>query len=40
MAFESGIMLEDWRFVVIVLLHKGKDCKNYRGINLSVVGYI
>ena len=24
MAFESGVVLEDWRFAAIVLLYKGK----------------
>ena len=42
MAFES--VPEDWRSTVIVLLYKGKgertECKNYRGISLSVVGKI
>ena len=45
MAFESGIVSEDWRFAVIVLLYKGKgertECKNYRSISLlRVVGRI
>ena len=45
MAFESGVVPEDWRSVVIVPLHKGKgersECKNYRGIRLlNVVGKI
>ena len=45
MAFESGVVPEDWRYAVIVLLYKGKgektECKNYRGISfLSVVGKI
>ena len=45
MAFESGVMPEDWRYVVIVPQHKGKGersgCKIYRGITLlSVVGKI
>ena len=44
MAFESGVVPEEWRSVVIVPLYKGKgeriECKNYRGINLSVVGKI
>ena len=45
MAFESGIMPENWRSAVIVRLYKGKgertECKNYRGTNLlSVVGKI
>ena len=45
MSFESGVVSEDWRFAVIVLLCKGKgersECKNYRGISLlSVVGSV
>ena len=45
MAFESGVMPEDWRSAVIVPLYKGKgkrtECGNYRGISLlSVVGKI
>ena len=39
-AFESGVLLEDWRSAVIVPLHKRTECSNYRGINLSVVGKI
>ena len=44
MAFES-VVLEVWRYVVIVPLYKGKgkrtECKNYRGISLlSMVGKI
>ena len=35
MAFESGVVPEDWRSTVIVPLYKGKgwrsECKNYRG---------
>ena len=43
MAFESGVMLEDWRSAVIIPLYNGKgerkECGNYRGISLlSVVG--
>ena len=43
--FESGVVPEDWRSAVIVLLYFGKEerteCKNYRGINLlSMVGNI
>ena len=43
MAFESGVMPEDWRSDVTVRLYKGKGertvCKNYSGISLlSVVG--
>ena len=45
MAFESGVVSEDWRSAVIVPLYKDKgertECKNYRGISLvSVVGKI
>ena len=45
MAFESDVVLEDWRSAVIVPLYKGKgertECKNYRGISLlSMVGKI
>ena len=45
MAFESGVVSEDWRSAVIVPLYKGKGermkCSNYRGISLlSVVGKI
>ena len=45
MAFESGVVLEDWRPDVIVLLYKvkgeGTECSNYRGISLlSVYGKI
>ena len=40
MAFESDIVPEDWRSPGIVPLYKGKgesnECKNYRGISLSV----
>ena len=40
-----GVMLENWKSVVIVLLYKAKEerseCKNYIGINLlSVTGKI
>ena len=41
MAFESGVMPEDWRAAVIVPLHQGKgertECSNYRGIRLLSV---
>ena len=41
MAFESGVVTEDWRSLVIVPLYKGKgeriECKNYRGISLLSV---
>ena len=45
MAFESGVLPEDWRSAVFVPLYKGKgariECKNYRGISfLSEVGKI
>ena len=44
-AFENGVVPEDWRSAVIVPLCKGKgqrnECKNYRDISLlSVVGKI
>ena len=42
MAFESGVVPEDWRSAVIVPLYKGKgertQCKNYSLLN--VVGKI
>ena len=38
MAFESGVMPEDWRSCVIVPLYRGKgertECKNYSCISL------
>ena len=38
MAFESGVVHEDWTSVVIVSQYKGKgertECKNYIGISL------
>ena len=42
-AFESGVVAEDWKSAVFVLLNKGKgentECMNYKSINLfSVVG--
>ena len=42
MAFENGVVSEDWRSAVIVPLYRGKgernECKSYRGISsLSVV---
>ena len=41
MAFERGVVPEDWRSVVIVPLYKGNgdrtECKNYRGISLLSV---
>ena len=45
MAFESGVVTEDWRSTVIVPLYKAKGertvFKNYRGISLlSVAGKI
>ena len=37
MAFESGVMSEDWRSAMIILLYKVKEermkCSPYRGIN-------
>ena len=45
MAFESGVVPEDWRFAVIVPLFRGKgdtnECRNYRVISLlSIIGRI
>ena len=45
MAFESGVVPEDWRYVMIVPLYKDKgertECKSYRSISLlNVVGKI
>ena len=45
LAFESGVVPEDWRSAMIVPLYKSKGertkCSNYRGISLlSVVGEI
>ena len=45
MAFENGVVPEDWKFDVFVPLYKGKgertECKNYRYISLlSMVGKI
>ena len=38
MAFESGVVPEDWRSAVIVLMYKSKgertECSIYRGISL------
>ena len=38
MAFENGVLPEDWRSAAIVPLYKGKgektECSNYRGISL------
>ena len=38
MAFESGVVSEDWNSAVIAPLYKGKgqryEYKNYRGISL------
>ena len=44
-AFESGVVPEDWRSAVVIPLYKGKgertECNNYRSISLfSVVGKI
>ena len=44
-AFESGVVLEDWRSAVIIPPFKGKgeriECKNHRGNSLlSVAGKI
>ena len=42
MAFESGVVPENWRSAAIVTLYKGKgertECSNYRGISLLSVG--
>ena len=44
MAFESGVVPEDWSSTLIISLYKGKgervECKNYRGISLNVIGKI
>ena len=45
MAFESGVVPEDWKSAVIIPQYKGKgertECKTYRGISLlSVDGKI
>ena len=45
MAFESGVLPEDWRSVVIVPVYKGirerNEGKNYKGISLlRVIGKI
>ena len=44
MAIESGVVPKYWRSAVIVLMYKVNgertECKNYRGINVSVVGKI
>ena len=45
LAFENGVVLEDWRSAMIIPLYKGKgertECSNYRGISLlNVVGKI
>ena len=41
MAFENGVVPEDWRSVMIASLYKGKreraGCKNYRGISFFSV---
>ena len=41
MAFESGVVSEDWSSAKIVQLYKGKgertECSNYRGISLLSV---
>ena len=38
MAFESGVVPEDWRSAVIIPLYKGKgertECSNFRSISL------
>ena len=43
MTFKSGVVPENWRSAMIVLLYKGKGeaCRNYRGITLlSGIGKI
>ena len=45
MAFESGVVPEDWKSAVTVPLYKGKgektECKNFRDMSLlSVIGKI
>ena len=45
MAYEGGVVPEDWRSAVIIPLYMGKggrnECKNYGGISLlSLVGKI
>ena len=44
MELESGLVSEDWKYVVIAPLYKGEEesseCKTYRGISFSVVGKI
>ena len=40
MAFDSGVVLEDWRFAVIIPLYKSKartECSNYRDTRLLSV---
>ena len=41
MAFESGVVPEDWRSALIIPLYKGKgertECNNYRRISLLIV---
>ena len=41
MAFESGVVLEEWKSAMIVPLYKGKgertECSNYGYINLLIV---
>ena len=36
MAFESGVLPEDWRSAVIVPLYKGKE----RGLNVRIIGVL
>ena len=43
MAFESGVVPEEWRYAVIVPLYKDKgertECSNYKGISLLIGGW-
>ena len=44
MAFESDVLLEDWRSAVVIPLCIGKgemtECQNYRGISLWLEKYM
>ena len=41
MAFENGVLLEDWRYGVIFQLHRSKgertECSNYRSSRVGKV---